>query len=78
MPVVKIAHALSSIIGVLIVDHPDITFFVGKGFRMRIKRIFPLTISIMHINGVVHSEEWTFLPHLARANKPVIREPSVN
>ena len=77
MPTTKIASVIDTIKGA-IGDHPDIMYYLKRGFRMRVVKLRPLTISIIHTDGVVHQEKWVYLPHLLNTNKAMFREPSAN
>ena len=77
MPATKVANIVTSLLRVF-GGHPDMVYYLRRGFRMKIVRLYPLTISIIHINGGIHQETWAFLPHLLDSDKPVIRKPPAN
>ena len=77
MPATKVANIVSSLLGVM-GGHPDMMYFLRRGFRMKIVSLYPLTISIIRANGGVHQETWIFLPHLLNTDKAVIRKPLAN
>lgn len=78
MPAHALARVLIGLLGSKVM-HMDMALFLSHGFRMGIIQMDPLTIWIRHVgkNGITE-EQWTYLPHLTRANKTVLRKPFMN